>query len=181
MPSLLRLPTALPQQLVQKIKGMVQTNPTTVVQNVLLYVEEKISVEPDLPLDRHVPSITFTNHLFVSCVETRRTIYVKIVIRPPLASPEKWFNHFQTEYVVPRNEQGKKEVLRLYHYLLMHFTLDEQPFVDEDISRYLREKGPLRKKAAKIAVQTALENTTTAPMPKWLKVALRTIRLHVSS
>lgn len=171
----------LPQQLVQTIKGIVQTNPTTLVHNVLLYVEEKISVTPELPLDRDVPSITFTNHLFVSCVETRRHIFVKIVIRPPLTAPEKWFNHFQTEYVVSRNEQGKKDVLRLYHYLLMHFTLDEQPFVDEEVRQFLREKGPVRKKAAKVAVQTALEKTTTAPMPKWLQTALHTIRLHVSS
>ena len=171
----------LPQQLVHHIKDMVQSNPTLLVQNFLVYVEERLPLGTEMPQDRDaVPSIVFEGGLFVACTATHHDFYIRFGIRHPRATlQERWLDRLQGEYRVPRNPQGKKEVLRFYHHLLMHYPLEERELTQQQVRQFLRGQGQARKKVAKVAVQTALHNTTTAPMAKWLKVALQTMRLHM--
>ena len=172
----------LPQQLVRNIKGMVQSNPTLLVQNFLVYVEERLPLGTEMPQDREaVPSILFEGGLFVACTATHHDFYIRFGIRHPRATlQERWLDRLQGEYRVPRTPQGKKDILRFYHHLLMHYAVEERDLTQQEVRQYVRGQGQARKKAAKVAVQTALENTTTGPKAKWLKVALQTIRLHVS-
>ena len=160
MTTVLQKTLDLPVQIRRQILHGVQMNPTARVEQILVHIVLQVN-KP-----HYFVPLTFKNHTEVILSNSGpRSLQIKVVLRGDLG-------YVNLVYTMRRTIQTKKQVLRFYHNLLMHYEL---PIGGFHRGRDVDPISPLQTMVAKKFIRSSLEDRSPA---RWLRAAITTIDVH---
>jgi hypothetical protein len=155
MTTVLKKTSTLPQQIRRQILRGVQSNPTALVEQIL------ISITQQLNKPEYYINIEFS--------EKTQVIVSDYGPRSMLIEVTKYgdVGYVNMRYVVPKTVQNKKQIIRLCHYLLMHYKVDQE-------NTRIQHNGPVQEMVVKKFIRSSLDD----PPARWVQAAITTIDLH---
>jgi len=150
----------LPQQIRRQILHGVHNNSTTLVEKILIYITQELH-KPELYI-----KIEFSNKTEVVVSDYGpKSILIEVTITGGLG-------YVNLRYVTPKTPLTKKQIIRLYHYLMMHYKVNISfTRIKRDIQMYT----PLQNMVVKKFIQSSLNDLS---QPRWLRAAITTIDIN---